>query len=85
MKFERILIDDKKILDYVLNCNHEQGRNKAKVFKTALNIDKNHYQLLMDALEKATQQIAIPLEKSIWTKISIRFSDGKRRKKSHNT
>lgn len=65
MKLTNILIDDRKILDYILNYDHEQGRNKAKVFESALNITLKNHLLLVNALRKATQQQeVIPIEKN---------------------
>ncbi|TRU34880.1 MAG: hypothetical protein EWV50_16880 [Microcystis aeruginosa Ma_MB_F_20061100_S20] len=37
---ESTIIDDHKLTGYSLNLNHADGRHKARVFKSALNLDK---------------------------------------------
>jgi hypothetical protein len=36
---EQAFIDIRKLTDYCLNLEHLDGRHKARVFKSALNID----------------------------------------------
>lgn len=39
---ENAYIDDHKLTGYFLNPNHPEGQHKARVFKSALDLDLNH-------------------------------------------
>jgi hypothetical protein len=47
-----------KLLHYVLNFHHQEGQHKARVFKSALNIEKSNYHLL-------ETELILALERSI--------------------
>jgi hypothetical protein len=52
---ENTIIDDNKLIGYSLNINHSDGQHKARVFKSALNLDINDIQLLKNALLEAVK------------------------------
>jgi filamentous hemagglutinin len=45
-------IDPRKITDYVLNPDHPQGRNKARVFESALGFNRSNADDLIAQLRK---------------------------------
>ncbi len=45
-----------KLLQYTLNFHHSEGQHKARVFKSALNIEKFNYHLLETALIHALEE-----------------------------
>ena len=58
---ESTIIDDHKLTGYSLNLNHADGRHKARVFKSALNLDIDDVQFLKNALLEAVKTCnAIP-------------------------
>ena len=58
---ESTIIDDRKLTGYSLNLNHADGRHKARVFKSALNLDIDDVQFLKNALLEAVKTCnAIP-------------------------
>jgi len=60
---EQAFIDIRKLTDYCLNLEHLEGRHKARVFKSALNIDLDNVDKLQAALLEAVQtQQAIPTQ-----------------------
>ncbi len=60
---EQAFIDIRKLTDYCLNQEHLEGRHKARVFKSALNIDLDNVEKLQVALLEAVQtQPAIPTQ-----------------------
>ena len=50
---ERAVIDRRKLTDYVLSPQHDDGRHKAKLFKEVLGINLESMDLLQDALTEA--------------------------------
>jgi hypothetical protein len=50
---DRAIIDSRKITDYCLDPEHEDGQHKAHLFKRLLGIDLGNAQLLLDALQQA--------------------------------
>ena len=52
---ESTIIDDHKLTGYSLNLNHADGRHKARVFKSALNLDIDDVQFLKNALLEAVK------------------------------
>jgi hypothetical protein len=48
--FNKPFISDNKLLDYCLNTSHPDGKHKAKVFKSALNIDQTNFEILKGAI-----------------------------------
>jgi len=60
---EKAFIDIRKLTDYCLNFEHFEGRHKARVFKSALDIDLDNVNKLQVALKKAAQTAqAIPTQ-----------------------
>jgi len=62
---EPAFIDIRKLTDYCLNLEHLDGRHKARVFKSALNIDldlENVEKLQVALLEAVQTQPAIPTQ-----------------------
>lgn len=47
---ENAFVDIRKLTDYCLNPNHEIGKHKAQVFKSALNIDIEDAEKLSETL-----------------------------------
>ncbi|MGB5711358.1 MAG: DUF6883 domain-containing protein [Waterburya sp.] len=52
---EKAIIDNQKLAGYCLNPNHADGKHKARVFKTALNLDINNVDELKAALIKSVK------------------------------
>ena len=52
---EKAIIDNQKLTGYCLNLNHADGKHKARVFKSALNLDINNVDELKAALIKAVK------------------------------
>ena len=58
---EKAIIDNQKLAGYCLNLNHADGRHKARVFKSVLNLDIDDVDELKAALlEAVTQNDAVP-------------------------
>lgn len=47
------MIDPRKLADYALSMEHEDGRHKAALFRDLLGITADNADLLLDALEHA--------------------------------
>lgn len=45
------VVEDRKVVDYLLNPKHERGRHKARVFSSALGITAEDWAYLKAALE----------------------------------
>ncbi|MGH2954083.1 MAG: DUF6883 domain-containing protein [Solirubrobacterales bacterium] len=43
---DRAVIEPEKVRDYVLSPDHEHGRHKARVFRSALGIDRDSWEYL---------------------------------------
>ena len=52
---EKAIVDNQKLAGYCLNPNHADGRHKARVFKSALNLDINDVDELKTALMEAVK------------------------------
>ena len=50
---ERALIDPRKVTDYSLAPEHDEGRHKAHLFESLLGINRQNVELLLDAVENA--------------------------------
>ena len=60
---ENTLIDERKLKGYCLDINHNDGRHKARVFKSALDLDINDLEELKTTLLQAVKNYdAIPDE-----------------------
>ena len=53
---ENAIIDNRKLAGYCLNPNHSEGKHKARVFKSALNLDLDNIEILISALLKAVTE-----------------------------
>jgi hypothetical protein len=61
------IIDDRKLAEYSLNPEHDEGQHKARVFKSALNMDISHVEELKLALRSAvTNYDAVPAGKNAY-------------------
>ena len=47
---EKAIVDNQKLAAYCLNLNHADGKHKARVFKSALNLDIDDVDELKDAV-----------------------------------
>lgn len=50
---ERAIIDPRKLMDYCLNPEHEDGKHKAILFDEMVGITRENADLLLDALQYA--------------------------------
>lgn len=50
---DKAIIKTEKITDYVLNFEHFEGKNKARVFASALGLRKENADYLIDFIHKA--------------------------------
>lgn len=46
----RAIVDPEKLRDYVLSPDHEHGRHKARVFLSALGIDRGNWDYLREQI-----------------------------------
>jgi|SRR6185437_16358963 len=49
----RAIIKEEKITDYVLNFDHFEGKNKARVFSSVLGLKKENADFLINAIRAA--------------------------------
>ena len=49
----RAIIDRRKLTDYCLNLDHDDGRHKARLFRRLAGLNRHHATLLLDALREA--------------------------------
>jgi hypothetical protein len=54
-----LVIDARKIVAYALSADHPRGRNKARVFASALGIRSEHASLLIAAIREAAHQVPV--------------------------
>lgn len=47
---EQAVVNEQKLIGYCLNPNHEKGRHKARVFRSALGFTMEHYDVLKSKL-----------------------------------
>lgn len=50
---DQAAIDPRKVTDYCLNSEHDDGRHKAHLFETLVGVNLDNADLLLDALEQA--------------------------------
>jgi hypothetical protein len=50
---DQAIIDSRKVTDYSLNPEHDDGKHKARLFQELLGVSLANAQLLLDALEEA--------------------------------
>ena len=49
----RAIIDPRKVREYCLNPDHDDGRHKARLFRRLVGLNQSHATLLLDALRQA--------------------------------
>ena len=74
---ESTIIDDHKLTGYSLNLNHADGRHKARVFQSALNLDIDDVQFLKNAILEAVKT----MHKSILNLLHNQFFRVQKRQK----
>lgn len=47
------IIDQRKLTDYCLSPNHDDGKHKAQLFRNLLGLTREHAGMLLDALRGA--------------------------------
>jgi hypothetical protein len=50
---DRAIIEQRKIIDYSLSPDHDDGKHKARLFQDLLGLTRDHATLLLDALKEA--------------------------------
>ncbi len=50
---DRAIVDRRKIVDYCLNLDRDEGLHKARLFQTLIGVDRDNSDLLIDALRVA--------------------------------
>lgn len=60
---ENAIIDDQKLTGYCLNITHGEGQHKARVFKSALDLDVEDVEILKSALLEAVKTSDTVLDK----------------------
>ncbi len=64
---ERAIVPLDKILDYCLNPEHPDGKHKARVFKSALNLGIEDAETLRSALlDVVHREISIPTKRNVY-------------------
>ena len=61
---EKTFIDNNKLAGYSLNVNHDEGKHKARVFKSALNLTIDNIEELKQALLEAVKTYEAILDKA---------------------
>ena len=49
----RAIVDRRKVTDYCLNLDHDDGSHKARLFQTLMGLNRGNSALLLDALSTA--------------------------------
>ena len=49
----RAIVDRRKLTDYCLNLDHDDGRHKARLFRKPAGLNRRNATLLLDALRQA--------------------------------
>ena len=50
---DKAIIEQRKIMDYSLSPDHDDGKHKARLFRDLLGLTRDHATLLLDALKEA--------------------------------
>ena len=50
---DRAIIEQRKIMDYSLSPDHDDGKHKARLFRELVGLTRDHATLLLDALKEA--------------------------------
>lgn len=71
----RAIIKEEKITDYVLNFDHFEGKNKARVFSSVLGLKKENADYLINAIRVAilTNDAVRQSESAFGIKYSVEF------------
>jgi hypothetical protein len=60
---DHAILDPRKLTDYSLNPDHDDGKHKAWLFQTVLGITQDNYRLLLDALREAAARADVVIGK----------------------
>jgi len=52
---DQAIVDSRKLLEYLLNPDHPEGRGHARLFKLLLGIDRSNHRTLVAALQNAAR------------------------------
>ena len=64
---ERAIVHIGKLTDYCLNPEHSSGKHKARVFKSALNLDMEDAKTLRNVLlDVVYQKMAVPTKRNAY-------------------
>jgi hypothetical protein len=50
---DKVIIDQRKVVDYCLSPDHDDGKHKARLFENLLGLKREHAGWLLDALREA--------------------------------
>jgi len=50
---DKAIIEQRKIMDYSLSPDHDDGKHKARLFQDLLGLTRDHATLLLDTLKEA--------------------------------
>ena len=50
---DKVIIDQRKVVEYCLSPDHDDGKHKARLFRDLLGLTRDHATLLLDALKEA--------------------------------
>jgi hypothetical protein len=50
---DKAIIDQRKLTDYCLSPDHDDGKHKAQLFRDLLGLTREHAGILLDALKEA--------------------------------
>lgn len=50
---DKAIIEQRKIMDYSLSPDHDDGKHKARLFRDLLGLTRDHVTLLLNALKEA--------------------------------
>ena len=72
---EQAVVEDTKLLDYVLNLEHPVGRHHAMLFETLLGITRQNYEVLKAQLLRAAASVDVNAGKqsAFGQKFEMRF------------
>lgn len=68
----RAIIDPEKLRDYVLSLDHDQGKHKARVFLSALGVDRDSWEYLREQI--ATRVVAAEVSEARTGRYGMRYS-----------
>jgi hypothetical protein len=73
---ENAIVDPRKLVDYCLNLNHEEGKHKARVFRSALGLIAKDFDVLRRRLLAVARESEVSLhsQSPFGTRYRIDFS-----------